>query len=171
MMVARSAWRTPGPPGISPSGLVGLGCSSPGVPDSTSAGLKPRPTSCPALPEMGSNGPAAGPFCALWLWAAGAAPVGELQAPGGEKLLPAPVAIIPLRGGCWEGGERDQSWQGSPSQSSRCPCLLAVCRSGGSEPVLRSTLALGRAHVLSEPLCLHFLALESGFKGVVCAKF
>lgn len=61
-MVARSAWRTPRPPGISPSGLVSLGCSGPSVPDSTSAGPKPRPTSCPALPEMGSDGPTAGLF-------------------------------------------------------------------------------------------------------------
>lgn len=112
-MAARSAGRTPGPPGISPSGLVGLGCSSPGVPDSTSAGPKPRPTSCPALPEIGSNGPTAGPF---GFGPLGQPRAGELQAPGGEKLLPAPVATIPLRGGCWEGGERDQSWQGSPRQ-------------------------------------------------------
>lgn len=114
-VVAHSAWRSPGPPGIFPSGVVGLGSSSPGVPDSTSAAPKPRPTSCPALPEMGSNGPTAGPL-QLWAGGGGAAPVTVLQARSGEKPLPAPVATIPLRGGCWV-GERDQSRPGS-SQAS-----------------------------------------------------
>lgn len=61
-MVARSAWRTPGPPGISPSGLVSLGCSSSGVPDSTSLAPSPAPLPAQPLPEMGSSGPTAGPL-------------------------------------------------------------------------------------------------------------
>lgn len=117
-IVAHGTWGTPGPPGISPGGLVSLGCSSPGVPDSTS--LAPSPAPLPAQPRRrwAPMAPLLGPSAV----GPGAAPAGVLQAPSGEKPLPAPVAAIPPRGGCWV-GERDQftAWLGHRPALGRKP--------------------------------------------------